>query len=62
MVTPWLSVTSSGNSATLAYEAKIAANVKSYPSFTGMTSKDSLGYDSTSKGKTIKIQETKDIY
>ena len=62
VVTPWLSVTSSGNGATLAYEAKIAANVKSYPSLTGMTSKDSLGYDSTSKGKTIKIQETKDIY
>ena len=62
MVTPWLSVTSSGNSATLAYEAKIAANVKSYPSLTGMTSKDFFGYDSTSKGKTIKIQETKDIY
>lgn len=62
VVTPWLQVTSSGNGTTLTYEAKIAANVKSYPSLTGMTSKDTLGYDSTSKGKTIKIQETKDIY
>lgn len=62
VVTPWLQVTSNGNGTTLTYEAKIAANVKSYPSLTGMTSKDTLGYDSTSKGKTIKIQETKDIY
>lgn len=63
VVTPWLQVTtSSTNGTTVTYDAKIAANVKSYPSLNGLKYADTFDYNNTSKGKTIKIQETKNIY